>query len=227
MKVLIVEDEPALVRTLKDLLTRRGYEVEACFNGEDGLNLATSSQFDLIMLDVMLPKMDGFEVCRNLRKAHVRVPILMLTARGETFDKVTGFEGGADDYVTKPYDPDELLARIGALLRRASFSGSTDELRTVVLDGKTVDFAKSQLVRDGRTIDLSERESRLLRFFIEHKGEVITRETLLHEVWGYQAVPFTRTVDVHIVWLRQKLEDDPRNPRHIITVHGQGYRFSV
>jgi two-component system alkaline phosphatase synthesis response regulator PhoP len=226
VKILIVEDESALVRTLTDLLVRRGYEVEACFNGEEGLKAAKSREWDLIILDVMLPKMDGFEVCRNLRKSGVRVPILMLTARGETFDKVTGFEGGADDYVTKPYDPDELLARIAALLRRASFT-SPNDLRTFEFDGKRIDFVNSQLVRGKQVIELSERESRLLRFFVEHKGEIVTRETLLHEVWGYQAVPFTRTVDVHIVWLRQKLEDDPRNPRHILTVHGQGYRFSV
>jgi DNA-binding response OmpR family regulator len=226
VKILIIEDEAALVRILTDLLVRRGYEVQACFNGEDGLKNAISGKYDLIVLDVMLPRMDGFEVCRNLRRSGIRIPILMLTARGETFDKVTGFEGGADDYVTKPYDPDELLARIGALLRRASQT-DTEELRTFDFDGKRIDFVKSQLTRGKETIELSERESRLLRFFIQHKGEIVTRETLLHEVWGYQAVPFTRTVDVHIVWLRQKIEDDPRNPRHILTVHGQGYRFSA
>ncbi len=226
MKILIIEDEAALVRILTDLLVRRGYEVQASFTGEDGLKNAVSGKYDLIILDVMLPKMDGFEVCRNLRKSGVRIPILMLTARGETFDKVTGFEGGADDYVTKPYDPDELLARIGALLRRAS-QNDTEEIRTFDFDGKHIDFVKSQLIRGKETVELSERESRLLRFFIQHKGEIVTRETLLHEVWGYQAVPFTRTVDVHIVWLRQKIEDDPRNPRHILTVHGQGYRFSA
>jgi DNA-binding response OmpR family regulator len=226
VKILIIEDEAALVRILTDLLVRRGYEVQASFTGEDGLKNAVSGKYDLIILDVMLPKMDGFEVCRNLRKSGVRIPILMLTARGETFDKVTGFEGGADDYVTKPYDPDELLARIGALLRRAS-QNDTEEIRTFDFDGKHIDFVKSQLIRGKETVELSERESRLLRFFIQHKGEIVTRETLLHEVWGYQAVPFTRTVDVHIVWLRQKIEDDPRNPRHILTVHGQGYRFSA
>jgi two-component system alkaline phosphatase synthesis response regulator PhoP len=226
VKILIIEDEAALVRILTDLLVRRGYEVQASYNGEDGLRNAVSGKYDLIVLDVMLPRMDGFEVCRNLRKSGIRIPILMLTARGETFDKVTGFEGGADDYVTKPYDPDELLARIGALLRRASQT-ETEELRTFDFDGKRIDFVKSQLVRGKETIELSERESRLLRFFIQHKGEIVTRETLLHEVWGYQAVPFTRTVDVHIVWLRQKIEDDPRSPRHILTVHGQGYRFSA
>jgi two-component system alkaline phosphatase synthesis response regulator PhoP len=226
VKILIIEDEAALVRILTDLLVRRGYEVQASFNGEDGLRNAASGKYDLIVLDVMLPRMDGFEVCRNLRKSGIRIPILMLTARGETFDKVTGFEGGADDYVTKPYDPDELLARIGALLRRASQT-ELEELRTFDFDGKRIDFVKSQLTRGKETIELSERESRLLRFFIQHRGEIVTRETLLHEVWGYQAVPFTRTVDVHIVWLRQKIEDDPRNPRHILTVHGQGYRFSA
>ncbi len=222
----MIEDEAGLVRTLKDLLARRGYTVEAKTTGEDGLTAAMEREFDLILLDVMLPGIDGFEVCRRIRRAKIRIPILMLTARGQISDKVLGFEGGADDYVTKPFDPDELLARIGALLRRASF-GKSDDLRSFEFDGKRVDFVKSQLIRDGKPIDLSERESRLLRYFVEHKGEIITRETLLQEVWGYQAVPLTRTVDVHIVWLRQKIEEDPRNPRHILTVHGQGYRFSA
>jgi two-component system, OmpR family, alkaline phosphatase synthesis response regulator PhoP len=225
MRILLIEDEAGLVRTLKDLLARRGYTVESKTTGEEGLALAVDREFELILLDVMLPGIDGFEVCRRIRRAKIRIPILMLTARGQISDKVLGFEGGADDYVTKPFDPDELLARIGALLRRASFS-KADDLRTFEFDGKRVDFVKSQLIRDGKPIDLSERESRLLRYFIEHKGEIITRETLLQEVWGYQAVPLTRTVDVHIVWLRQKIEEDPRNPRHILTVHGQGYRFS-
>ena len=226
MRILLIEDEAGLVRTLKDLLARRGYTVEAKTTGEEGLATAVDQEFDLILLDVMLPGIDGFEVCRRIRRAKIRIPILMLTARGQISDKVLGFEGGADDYVTKPFDPDELLARIGALLRRASFS-KADDLRSFEFDGKRVDFVKSQLIRDGKPIDLSERESRLLRYFIEHKGEIITRETLLQEVWGYQAVPLTRTVDVHIVWLRQKIEEDPRNPRHILTVHGQGYRFSA
>jgi two-component system alkaline phosphatase synthesis response regulator PhoP len=226
MRILLIEDEAGLVRTLKDLLARRGYTVEARTTGEEGLALAVDREFDMILLDVMLPGIDGFEVCRRIRRAKIRIPILMLTARGQISDKVLGFEGGADDYVTKPFDPDELLARIGALLRRASFS-KADDLRSFEFDGKRVDFVKSQLIRDGKPIDLSERESRLLRYFIEHKGEIITRETLLQEVWGYQAVPLTRTVDVHIVWLRQKIEEDPRSPRHILTVHGQGYRFSA
>jgi len=226
MNILLVEDEVHLVRTLKDLLTKRGYTVQACGSGEQGLALASSANFDLIILDVMLPGMDGFEVCRQLRSSGHRLPILMLTARGEITDKIVGFEGGADDYVTKPFAPDELVARIGALLRRASFS-SPNDLRSFELEGKVIDFARSQLTRDGQVIDLSERECRLLRYFVSHKGEIVTRETLLQEVWGYQAVPLTRTVDVHIVWLRQKLEEDPRNPRHILTVHGQGYRFSA
>ena len=226
MKILLVEDEPALVRVLTDLLSRRGYEVVSRVTGEAGLEIAKAQEFDLIILDVMLPGIDGFEVCQKLRRLGIRVPILMLTARGETLDKVTGFEGGADDYVTKPYDPDELLARISALIRRASLSGAS-ELRTFEFDGKKVDFVRSQLIRDGKATELSEREARLLRYFVEHKGEIVTRETLLQEVWGYQSIPFTRTVDVHIVWLRQKIEEDPKNPRYILTVHGQGYRFSV
>jgi two-component system, OmpR family, alkaline phosphatase synthesis response regulator PhoP len=226
LKILLIEDEVGLVRTLSDLLSQRGYTVDTAVTGEAGLEAATTQSFDLIILDVMLPGIDGIEVCRRLRRAGLRIPIVMLTARSEISDKITGFEGGADDYVTKPYDSDELLARIAALLRRASFSGATD-LRSFEFDGKRIDFVKSQLHRAGAIVELSERESRLLRYFIEHKGEIVTRERLLQEVWGYQAVPFTRTVDVHIVWLRQKIEEDPRNPRYILTVHGQGYRFSV
>ena len=226
MRILLIEDEAGLVRTLSDLLTRRGYSVVSRTDGQEGLNTALSEAFDLVLLDVMLPTIDGFEICRKLRDGEIRVPVIMLTARGETLDKVRGFEGGADDYVTKPFDPDELLARIGALLRRAAYAESSD-LRTFEFQGKRVDFVRSQVIRDGKAIDLSERETRLLRYFVEHKGDIITRETLLQEVWGYQAVPYTRTVDVHIVWLRQKIEEDPRNPKHILTVHGQGYRFSV
>jgi two-component system, OmpR family, alkaline phosphatase synthesis response regulator PhoP len=226
LNILLIEDEAGLVRTLSDLLARRGYSVTAVSTGEAGVEAASAKSFDLIILDVMLAGIDGFEACRRMRRSGIRTPIVMLTARGETFDKVMGFEGGADDYVTKPYDPDELLARIAALIRRASFGGPAD-LRSYEFAGKRIDFIKSQVIRGGKSIDLSERESRLLRYFVEHKGEIITRDTLLHEVWGYTAVPFTRTVDVHIVWLRQKIEDDPRTPRHILTVHGQGYRFSV
>ncbi len=226
MKILLIEDEAGLVRVLTDLLSRRGYEVASCLTGETGVETAAKRAFDLIILDVMLPGIDGFEVCRRLRRSGIQGPILMLTALGDTRDKVAGLEGGADDYVTKPYDPDELLARIAALIRRASFSGGS-ELRSFEFDGKTVDFVKSRLVHKGKTLDLSERESRLLRYFVEHRGEIVTRETLLQEVWGYQSVPLTRTVDVHIVWLRQKIEEDPKNPRYILTVHGHGYRFSV
>lgn len=226
MKILLVEDEPGLVRVLTDLLKERGYQVKSCLTGEAGFETAAKEVFDIILLDVMLPGIDGFEVCQSLRRAGIRTPILMLTARGEILDKLTAFEGGADDYVTKPYDSDELLARIGALVRRATFS-SAAEMRTFEFDGRQVDFVKAQVTHKGQTVDLSERESRLLRYFVEHKGEIVTRDTLLQEVWGYNAVPFTRTVDVHIVWLRQKIEEDSKNPRYILTVHGQGYRFSV
>jgi two-component system alkaline phosphatase synthesis response regulator PhoP len=223
LKILIVEDELLLIRTLSDLLAGRGYSVEASHTGEEGLRLISSAAFDLIILDLMLPGISGFEVCKQIRLRGIATPVLMLTARGQTQDKVAGLEGGADDYVTKPFDPEELLARIGALLRRAAGGGK--ELRHYEIDDIRIDFARSQLERNGTIVELSERESRLLKYFIEHKGEVITREQLLQDVWGYQAVPFTRTVDVHIAWLRQKLEADPKTPRYIVTVHGQGYRF--
>jgi len=224
-KILIVEDELPLVQTLSDLLNSRGYRVESCHTGEDALRLLTKESFDLILLDVMLPGIDGLQVCRQLRKTGARTPVLILTARAQTRDKVMGFEGGADDYLTKPFDPEELLARIGALLRRAATGDSVPHF--FECDGVRIDFAHSQIERDGLKLDLSDRETRLLSYLIEHRGEIVTREQLLRDVWEYPAPLHTRTVDVHIAWLRQKLERDPKNPRFIVTVHGQGYRFPV
>ena len=223
-RILLVEDEPNLRRTLTDLLRSDGYLVENSGDGVEGQELATKNPFDLIILDVMLPSRDGFEVCRRLRENGVNTPVLMLTARNELNNKVQGFKAGGDDYLTKPFETPELEARIEALLRRAS-RGARNQLKSYDFDGIHVDFARSELTKDGKSTALGEREARLLRYLIERKGTILSRDELLQEVWGYKSIPLTRTVDVHIAWLRQKIEDDPKNPRHIVTVHGQGYRF--
>ena len=223
-RILLVEDEAGLRRTLKDLLVSSGYVVETSGDGVEAQGRAEIEAFDLIVLDVMLPSRSGFDVARNLRKGGVQTPILMLTARTELNNKVQGFKSGADDYVTKPFEAPELLVRVEALLRRAQ-TGSRKKIQAWDFEDISVDFTKARLIRKGKQIDLSERECRLLQHLIESRGEVVTRDELLEEVWGYEAPPMTRTVDVHISWLRQKLEDDPANPRFIVTVHGQGYRF--
>ena len=223
-RILLVEDEAGLRRTLKDLLVSSGYVVETSGDGVEAQGRAEAEAFDLIVLDVMLPSRSGFDVARNLRKNGVQTPILMLTARTELNNKVQGFKSGADDYVTKPFEAPELLVRVEALLRRAQ-AGSRKKIQAWDFEDISVDFTKARLIRKGKQIDLSERECRLLQHLIESRGEVVTRDELLEEVWGYEAPPMTRTVDVHISWLRQKLEDDPANPRFIVTVHGQGYRF--
>ena len=220
----MLKTKPGLRRTLKDLLVSSGYVVETSGDGVEAQGRAETEAFDLIVLDVMLPSRSGFDVARNLRKGGVQTPILMLTARTELNNKVQGFKSGADDYVTKPFEAPELLVRVEALLRRAQ-TGSRKKIQAWDFEDISVDFTKARLIRKGKQIDLSERECRLLQHLIESRGEVVTRDELLEEVWGYEAPPMTRTVDVHISWLRQKLEDDPANPRFIVTVHGQGYRF--
>ena len=224
-RVLLVEDEPGLRRTLKDLLVSSGYLVETSENGVEAQERAEREAFDLIVLDVMLPSRSGFDVAKNLRRGGCQTPILMLTARTELHNKVQGFKSGADDYLTKPFEAPELLVRLEALIRRAE-AGGRKKIEFWESQDISVDFAKSRVTKKGAVIALSERECRLLQHLIESRGEVVTRDELLEEVWGYDAAPMTRTVDVHISWLRQKLEDDPTNPRFILTVHGQGYRFA-
>jgi two-component system alkaline phosphatase synthesis response regulator PhoP len=209
---------------LKDLLASSGYTVETSGDGVDAQDRAEHERFDLIVLDVMLPSRSGFDVAKGLRRNGIQTPILMLTARTELNNKVQGFKSGADDYVTKPFEGPELLVRVEALLRRAQ-AGARKRVSNWNFRDITIDFAKARMVKKGEEIALSERECRLLQHLIESRGEVVTRDELLEEVWGYEAAPMTRTVDVHISWLRQKLEDDPANPRFIVTVHGQGYRF--
>jgi two-component system alkaline phosphatase synthesis response regulator PhoP len=221
-RVLIVEDEPGLQQSLTDCLVAQGYRVEPIGDGAAALESATKTPFDLILLDVMLPSMNGFDVCRSLRQRGVDTPILMLTARSAVRDRVEGLREGADDYVSKPFEMEELLARIQALLRRASIAARP---QVCELHGIQMDFENNRISRNGRFIDLSEREAGLLRYLVDHRGETLAREELLRAVWGQHLDPSSRTVDVHIAWLRQKLEDDAHQPRLITTVHGRGYRF--
>lgn len=224
-KILIVEDEVALATTLKDRLRKEGYAVTAVHDGKSASDLATREQFDLIVLDLMLPGESGLTVCQKVRQSGSNAPILMLTARRETMDKVVGLRTGADDYLTKPFQMAELLARIAALLRRAGqgpvIAGDRHQFGSI-----RVDLRRAEVSRDGQLVNLSAKEFQLLRYFVGHRGAVLSRAELLREVWGYGVVPSSRTVDVHVAWLRHKLEDDPKNPQFILTVVGLGYKFA-
>jgi len=226
-RLLLVEDEPGLVMTLTDRLVAEGYDVEDAGDAATALRSATTGQFDAILLDVMLPGGNGFDICRTLRQRGVDTPILMLTARGQIVDRVVGLKLGADDYLVKPFDMSELLARVEALIRRSSAQVAApiggDAFRFADI---SIDFRKAEVRKRGLQIDLSAREFKLLRYFVEHRGATLSRDELLNEVWGYNSMPSTRTVDVHVAWLRQKLEDNPRHPQHILTVHGLGYKFT-
>lgn len=222
-RVLLIEDEPGLVLTLTDRLKSEGYEVAAASDGPSGLERATREPWDIILLDVMLPGASGFDVCRDLRQKGITTPIIMLTARGQVVDKVLGLKLGADDYLTKPFDMLELTARVEVQLRRAS--AGTSGQTTARFGNIVVDFRKATVLRDGKALELSAREFLLLKYFIEHREATLTRDELLNEVWGYHSMPTTRTVDVHVAWLRQKIEPNPRNPQYVLTVHGLGYKF--
>jgi len=232
-KVLIVEDDTAMSVALRDGFEYEGYAVTLAQDGEAGLRLATAAAEppDLILLNVMLPKITGIDICRKLRGDGNGVPIIMLTARGQEIDKVLGLKLGADDYVTKPFGFMELMARVEAVLRRCSFAATAAAppapLETCRFGNVTLDFRAHEAWKGGQPIELSPREFQLLAFFIQHRGEVVTREKLLDTVWDYNAIPFTRTVDMHIAKLRKKIEDNPADPRHIITVHRLGYKFVV
>lgn len=227
MKILLVEDEKGLIITLTDRLTSEGFDVTSAADGKQGFDLASSESFDLIILDVMLPKKNGYDVCRDLRQKGISTPILMLTAKGETIDKVLGLKLGADDYLTKPFEVIELLARVEALLRRSPAQAESLVNGAFRFGEIGIDFKKAEVTRNNSPVDLSAMEFRLLQFFIENRGTVHSRDDLLDAVWGYDAMPTTRTVDVHIAWLRQKLEENPRHPQFIQTVHGMGYKFVV
>ncbi|MFL6211804.1 MAG: response regulator transcription factor [Pyrinomonadaceae bacterium] len=222
-KVLIIEDEPNMVLGLKDSCEYEGYEVCVARDGKEGLEKASTEKPDIILLDVMLPLMSGIDVCRTLRARGIETPILMLTARSQEIDKVVGLEVGADDYVTKPFSIKELLARIRAHLRRAA--KQVADIESFKFGDVELNFKKYAARKGGRALELSAREFEILRYLIRRRGEIVTRDQLLDEVWGYDSTPVTRTVDNHIAKLRQKIEQDPSEPQHIITVHRLGYRF--
>jgi len=226
MKILLVEDEEGLILTLTDRLESEGFEVVSANDGLAGFDAAISQPFDLILLDVMLPKKNGYDVCRDLRQKGISTPILMLTAKGETIDKVLGLKLGADDYLTKPFEVIELLARIEALLRRSPAHSNGHSHDAFRFGDITVDFKRADVAKSGLPVELSAMEFKLLQYLIENRGVVHSRDHLLDQVWGYDAMPSTRTVDVHIAWLRQKLEANPKHPKFIQTVHGLGYKFA-
>ena len=222
-KILIVEDEPNMVAGLRDNFEYEGYEVLTASDGAEGLGRALKDAPDLVVLDVMMPKMSGLEVCKQLKVKRPSLPVIMLTARGQEVDKVVGLELGADDYVTKPFSIRELLARIKAVLRRARVDSTVQE--RYAFGDVEVNLRTCQVARAGKPIEFSAKEFDLLKFFLWHSGEALSRERLLEEVWGYSRFPTTRTVDAHIVRLRQKLEPKPEEPRFILTIHGIGYKF--
>jgi two-component system alkaline phosphatase synthesis response regulator PhoP len=222
-RILLVEDEESLILTLQDRLVSEGYDTTIARDGDAAVETATRRTFDCILLDISLPKKNGFDVCRDLRQKGLQTPILMLTARGQVIDRVLGLKLGADDYVTKPFEMAELLARIEALLRRSRTL--TSSAGAFAFGDVEVDFRSAEVRRRGVLVELSGLEMKLLRYLVEHRGAVLTRDELLEKVWGYDATPVTRTVDVHIASLRQKLEKNPARPEHIVTLHGLGYKF--
>lgn len=223
-KILIIEDEEDLVKGLKLNLQDEGYEVKYAFNGKEGLEKALKEKPDLILLDIMLPGMNGLEICKELRQNKMDIPILMLTAKGEEIDKVIGLEMGADDYISKPFSIRELLARVKAHLRRENRGGEAVP-SVVQLKSLKIDFGHYKIIRKENEIDLTSLEVDVLRYLIGQDGKVVSRDDLLDKIWGYEKFPTTRTIDNHILKLRKKIENDPNHPRHILTVYGGGYRF--
>jgi len=222
-KILIVEDEPSMVAGLRDNFEYEGYEVICACDGEEGLERALRDSPDLVVLDVMMPKMSGLDVCKQLKAKRPSLPIIMLTARGQEVDKVVGLELGADDYVTKPFSIRELLARVKAVLRRAQ--ALPKEQDSYSFNDVEVNLRSYRVLRKGKIVAFSAKEFELLKYLLCHRGENLSRDRLLEDVWGYEHYPSTRTVDAHIVRLRQKLEPKPETPQYILTVHGVGYKF--
>ncbi|MDP2916198.1 MAG: response regulator transcription factor [Candidatus Aminicenantes bacterium] len=223
-KILIIEDEEDLVKGLKLNLAGEGYDVAWAYDGQEGIRKALEERPDLIILDIMLPKMDGLEVCREIRQKNMNIPIIMLTAKGEEVDKVVGLEVGADDYITKPFSIRELLARVKAHLRREK--REVKKIPEAYSFGDVeVDFSHFKVRRKGKEVDLTSLEVEILKYFVAHRGEVVTREALLDKIWGYERFPTTRTIDNHILKLRKKIEEDPAHPKYIFSVYGAGYRF--
>ena len=231
-RILIIEDEEKIMKVLSDFLKVEGYEVIKARDGISGLSTALNKNPDLILLDIMLPKKSGYDVCKELKAQGNLTPIIMLTAKGEELDKVLGLELGADDYVTKPFGLKELNARIRALLRRIREPTDKKKIDNYEFGNIKVDFKRHEIIKKGKKIPLSSMESNLLKFFVMHRGEVINRDTLLDEVWGYkdaaeiEGYPTTRTIDTHILNLRKKIEDNPNNPKYLLTIHRAGYKFT-
>jgi two-component system alkaline phosphatase synthesis response regulator PhoP len=225
-RVLLIEDEPGLVMTLSDRLKGEGHEVDEAADGITGQERAQAGNYDLIILDVMLPRKNGLDVCRDLRQAGIHTPILMLTAKGQVVDKVVGLQLGADDYLTKPFDMMELVARVNALLRRTEARTPASAQAAYEFGSVRVDFRRGEALRSGKRVALSSREFQLAKYLIDRRGEIVSRDQLLQDVWGYNALPETRTVDVHMAWLRRKLEENPRYPEYFLTVRGMGYKFA-
>jgi len=225
-RILIVEDEPAMRMGLKDNFEFEGYEVEMAIDGQEGLDKVSSGSFDLIVLDVMMPKMSGFDVCKALRKMGILTPIIFLTAKSEEIDKVLGLELGADDYLTKPFSLRELLARVKAILRRTESQKSSSATTGVAQLGRlSVDLEQYTATQEGEAVRMSHKEYEILQYLIEKKNEVVSRYDLLNKVWGYESQPTTRTVDNFILRLRQRIEENPNDPKVILTVHGVGYKM--
>lgn len=222
-RILIVEDDPAILFGLKESLLEEHFEVLTASDGEEGYQKGKKENLDLIILDLMLPTKNGIEICKDLRLNGVTLPILMLTSKKEEMDKVLGLEIGADDYVTKPFSIRELIARIKALLRRNT--EMKKELEEYSFDNVLLDFKKQEAYKNNKSLELSTTEYNLLKYFIQFEGEVVTRHQLLDDVWGYDNFPTTRTVDNFILNIRKKIEDDPAQPKHLLTVHKAGYKF--
>jgi two-component system, OmpR family, alkaline phosphatase synthesis response regulator PhoP len=224
-RILLVEDEPGLVLTLSDLLSAEGYAIESVGDGEAALAKAGAEDFQLMILDLMLPKRTGFEVCRKLRQMGEDLAILMLTARSQIADRVVGLRIGADDHLTKPFDPEELLARVEALLRRVLKENRTP-VRAFAFDDVAVNFECAEVLKGGRPVSLASKELQLLRYLVDNRDRVVPREEIMRKVWEYNSEVSSRTIDVHVAWLRQKLEQNPQRPRDIQTIRGKGYRFA-
>lgn len=222
-KILVIEDEPGLAFILRDSLEHENYNVINAIDGNTGIKMAVEEMPDLILLDVMLPNVDGWDVCRILRNKGIETPIIILTVKNQVSDKVLGFKLGADDYVTKPFSMIELISRIEARLRKKK--NVTQSLNKYAFGNVEIDFKKFQAFKDNKSLKLSTREFQLLEFFIQHKSELLTRDQLLSSIWRYDDLPYTRTVDMHICKLRRKIEDDPQHPQYLVTIHYAGYKF--
>jgi DNA-binding response OmpR family regulator len=222
-RILIIEDDPAIRAGLKETFATEGYSVSEADTGTKGFELASNNNFDLIILDLILPGKDGIEICKDLRSDGVKTPIIMVTSRKEEIDKILGLEIGADDYVTKPFSIRELLARVKALIRRSTYEPG--DIEEVAFANLKIDFKKQEMLKGENPVRLSATEYRILHYFIDHEGEVISRDKFLDEVWGYDSYPTTRTVDNYILSLRKKIEDDPAKPKHLLTIHKVGYKF--